>query len=811
MNQLELVPFGGLASLYNDNLIPLSSALTASDCFLDNGAVVGRNGYRSVLSGAVVGSGTVQHIGRFRPSATAAVTVVVVAGEVFVVSDPTTVTSSDGVATTKGTPFGTTANISGAQLATNYYLASDETGVAMQRIEFTAPSTYTLVSLGSINDPNPPLGSVNSSLSWTLFSSKTPTYTGTIVVQTNANTGFTNMDSAWRGFSATNNGNDDPVYGAIAKYDMTTPFDATTYDWVAVAVSPHDEGGSRGDRRIAIDVSPDGSTYSSIGSIWDVPKAGGAPNLIFCDLRNLPAATRSAIRYWQFRVEGTSGGKFIVYGYMYLPIMMRPNPPKFYIDIYNGSTGQQSKISSEAKTSLAQVLTVPQANPAQYPDSYMTSNSPAKSGSSLAIFSDANPRIFNGPQASGKAMPALTDIGGIITISGTTPSYSGTLTVRLWLDTETGRRLVTTVDKAGSTAYSFTVGYSDAVLSNQQYRPGGVSQKLSALAAHAGRLTGGNLNRWYISSFTPTSDKSNPYVQWPDIAVEDSDGWSFDVAPGPKEYILAENGEGDAVFTLTNEACYQMTDLRPNSLPYLVFRRGAVGRQAYIYAEDRWFWAAFDGVYEAANRSNAEEMTAAVRRTYTDWLIPTSTLCMGYQSRKLYIFQDTRYMRFDFVSKTWTTGTLAHNIRMVACWNDTSGGTLGEQMWLLTSDRKVGRWQAAATRDMQVGTDTTSGTALPDWRFSTGFDTSQVPATVEAVQLDTNGRVRVTLAKTVVYTGPRTGREISFMPQEGQDEVAQPGSAGFRALKFRFQMDAGNTVTVRRAWWSRAGHDGVGG
>jgi hypothetical protein len=232
------------------------------------------------------------------------------------------------------------------------------------------------------------------------------------------------------------------------------------------------------------------------------------------------------------------------------------------------------------------------------------------------------------------------------------------------------------VNKAASTAYSFTLGYSDAVLSNQLYKPGGVAPRMNALGARAGRLIGGYLNRVYISSFTPTSDKTNPYVQWPDIATEDSDGWSFDIAPGADEQVTGVDGHGDSTYILTNLAVYSLSDLRPNSVPYKVFQRGVVSRAGFVYAEDRLFWMAWDGLYMAVNRSQVEELSLPIRRLYRDTFLPDSNACIGYDAatRSLIMIRDNMMLRYCFAAargKEWTgPHTLADNVRFIATWLD---------------------------------------------------------------------------------------------------------------------------------------------
>jgi hypothetical protein len=807
MPDLTDIPFGGLAALDDYNLIPLESAIFADDCFLDYGSVIGRNGTRSALSGAVVGSGSPQHIGRFRPSAVSARVVNVIAGQVFADTDPTSETASDGVIHSLGTPFGSGDAISGAGLGTNYYLGTNGTG-AMQRIN----SSYALESLQAIPQGATPSFSLSGQVTWTLFKNITPTVSG-CVVQTNSNTGMSGMQSDWRAFTATNNGNDDPAVGAYAQYKLAAAVNALGNDWLAVAVSPHDSGGTVTTWQVeidaAIDIAGSPGSFQKLGVIYDVPPVAGSPNLIFLDLRPLDPTVRSAIRWLQFSNAGSNGGKYIVYGYMFLPGKpVTPPPFNYYVDFFDGAytagnltaptsiaSGQQSNLTGPM------IVTPGAANIASYPDSYMSVNEPHNDNVMDTVLGANTNREFN-QQSGAAAFPTLAEIGSVVTFTGTAPTFTmATLTARLWKDTQSGRRLVAVATVTSGGSYTLVDNGGLGVLQNQLYTAGGVGPACNALGAHAGRLVAGLAQRVYISSFIPTSDTSNPFPQWPAIPLLDSDGWSFDIYPSSRAQIQVINGEGDGTYILTQEACYIMPSLAPNSVPYLVYDRGAMGRQAACYAEDRFFWAAYDGVYEAVNTSQVAEMTKNIRRYYTDWLAPTSVVVVVYNDRKLYVIQGTRYLRFDFVKQVWTRGTLADSVSMACSWVD-PGGT--KQMWFLTSDRRNLRWQTSATRDGMIGTNTATGTALPDWVFSTGFSLTQIPAVVDGILVDATDVVVVTVAKTYAGNIPTEGRQFAAVPRSGQDEVWEPGSAQLRAMKFRVQFNAPNTTTLRRAMWERS-------
>jgi hypothetical protein len=331
---------------------------------------------------------------------------------------------------------------------------------------------------------------------------------------------------------------------------------------------------------------------------------------------------------------------------------------------------------------------------------------------------------------------------------------------------------------------------------------------MNALGANPQRLIALYENRVYISSYIPTSatqpnptaSTSNPYPQWPDIALEDADGWSFDIAPGPTELGMVCNGQGDAVYIVTTEACYAMTDLTPNSLPFLVLRKGTSSRFAAGYWEDRFFWGAYDGIYMASGKSHWEEWTKPVRRLYQDTLIPDANLCLGYHSgeRAIYAFQDTRYMRFYFPNQRWTDGTYPANVRMALGWT-----TNGIEFWLATDTWFIGRWQKTATRDLMTGTDTTTGTAIPDWIYSTGFQRTPQPAICKGMLVDADGEVKVTIASTVDGIESSEARSSIVVPRGDEDEVWNPSAADFKAYKHRVRFDASNIVELRYAEWGR--------
>jgi hypothetical protein len=312
---------------------------------------------------------------------------------------------------------------------------------------------------------------------------------------------------------------------------------------------------------------------------------------------------------------------------------------------------------------------------------------------------------------------------------------------------------------------------------------------------------------------------ANPLPQWPPIPLGSADGWAYDVYPSSLEQIQCVSGDGDAVYIFTQETCYSLTDLTPGATPSLVFRRGALGAHACCYAEDRVFWAAYDGIYMAEGVARASEMTSGIRLLYLSWLAPDARVSMAYQSRKLFVFQPqasggTRYLRYDFVVQKWTRGTLADSVYAAVFWMGTVPGGHGaasdiEQLWMLTSGGWVTRWQPGATMDNQ---GSTSPKAIPPWRFSTGFLLESIPFVVKGILLDSTAACSVLIAKTTAAADLSQARTVTLIPVADADEVWMPAPADFRMMKVRFEIDAGNTVSVNRAMFSiEAISEGHGG
>ena len=792
------IPFTGLYSADTDERVPFGSALLCDDCWTDNDSVQGRSGARNaVTSSAAVGSGTVQKLARYRPSATSAKTVAVRGGAVSTITDPSSETAVDGTVSSVSTPFGSSANISAAQLGEFLYLMTDETSVAMQRMD----SSYALTSLKSIDKPTS-ISQSKGSLAWFPYRPKSGSgdcsLVGTnCVVSTTAS----GLLSTWYAIVGTTGDTTQPASGAYVVVTLTATQDWRSANWIAFAVSPPDSGISG--KEVSIEISADGTTYYRVGTIVDKPPIGGSPNLIFCNLPpiSIPSETvLKVVKYIRYTVTNNNDGtknRFALYGHLVLPARPTPQPVNYYIDFFDPTSFQQSQISEAVQVTIKDSdVSIP-----TYPDQFINSDSFSSSSAQLAPLDATNVRNFN--IAAWKTYPKISDVGVQVTISGNVPSISG-LTARLWKDTANGRREVNEVTGISSgAAYSITDNGGDFTLANSLYRPYGTAPRCNALAARAGRLIAAYGNRVYISSYTSpaattttASATINPYPQFPDIALSDADGWSFNIAPSQEEQIQGlENG--DALYILTNENIYSMRSLVPGTDPYRIpVATGTMGRNSFCYADGLLYTAGYNGVYAINNRAQAIDLMIDNSGMYTSWFQPDSTTVVAYQNKKLLVVKGSKMMRFDFIKKRWSRHNLGFSVTCAARWKDPSGTK--EQLWFFTSAGKVVRWQDTATSD--------DGTAIPDWTYSTGFDRPGVNQTGAKVYVDATGSVTAIMLVDMHETKSR-----SYEFPAGED-VHKLG-AGLRGYKLRMKFKGRNTTLLRSAMWERDAldMDGVSG
>jgi hypothetical protein len=248
-----------------------------------------------------------------------------------------------------------------------------------------------------------------------------------------------------------------------------------------------------------------------------------------------------------------------------------------------------------------------------------------------------------------------------------------------------------------------------------------------------------------------------------------------------------------------------LRSLDPNTAPYDILDRGVLGRQGAIYAENSLFWAAYDGIYSAANGSQTQELTSPIRiYIYQQQFAPDASVCLGYKDRKLWAFENAAYLRYDFVGRRWTSGTLSDNIFSTAMWQgliEAAPPTTVPQLWLLTTGGKIGRIQYNVFRDMQYDGLTSTGTAPPAWVYRTGYFFGPQPTSVTGVELDITGVTNVDLYRTAYPDLPVNHRTLLAQPLNWQDETWYPGPADFASAKFAVSLSAANTVQCVRALW----------
>ena len=809
MSEIQNIPFGGLAALEDGHLLQIMQAITASDCYLDTVAITGRNGYRSALAGAVVGTGTPQFIGRFRPSSTSERFVVVINGDVYLVTDPSGETASDATATKIGTgTFGSTDNICGDAMGTNFYLASDNATPVWVRIQ----SDYTLHTLLGLPTAVVPTFSLSTLSVIPLHGLSTTGSTLTI-----AASGVT----GWDAISGT--------IGNVAIYTFATTYNWAEIAWLMVACSPETAGGGG---TFKVEIGTAAGSYVPLATVYDPPNTNGSPWVLYASLVGLDTSILGAINKIRFTQLGPTTDPFCVYGVMPIPVAPDAGTVNYYVTYFNSVTGNESALSPALPVVYNNnFVTFPMFLAGRWNYNSFQNIGVKNSNPDTQSVSDE----FN--KGVGLAHPTAADFASIYTFTGSIPTgaqYNNADTVRLWRSTANGISLVgssvySTTGFAGGAlradgsawttgtgtnsdlpfnvtywtlfgiSWSITDNTGPTAVSNLIYKAGGPGPRITQMTSRGQRLIGIYLNRVYISSYTPTSDTSNPIPQWPAIAIETADGWSFDISPAPTEIGYVLSGNGDALYIGTSEMIRSMSDLSPNSLPFEVLGRGVLGRNAGIFVEDQFFWASYDGIYQAANQSQVNELTSPIRNYYVNTFAPTQAVVLAYQGRKLYAFQGNTYIRYDFTLKHWTTGTIADTVDFACCFGGTVVSPTIEQMWLLCANRFIGRWQASATRDMAVGTDATTGTAIPAWVFSTGFDMQGITSVVAGLMLDASGPVNVMAAKTLQAVPPVESRNQWVYTFPEQDEVYVGGWPDFRAYKFRFQFTADNTVTLYRA------------
>jgi len=831
MPEILDVPFGGLSGLVHPNRVPFDQAITATDCFLDDDTVTGRTGYRSATQAAIASSGNPQFIGRFQPDLSrAARTVIVISGDIYLMSEPSSDLLSDAVPTLlQAGVFGIHDGISGSQLGTNFYLATDNATAKWVRIT----DAFALEVLQQL--PTPPLPSFSlGSISFISFP-QTPlhwTFAGGL-------SGSVPGISTWSEFSGT--------IGGTATVDLTgggviDPYDWTNTKWLLVVCSPQTQ--SAGGGQFSISLGNSANTFVSVQTIYDTTGAD-SPYAAYLLLSGVDPAVLIDVTQMQFTQVGPSTGAFDVLGYMPINTPPAPGTVPYYVTYFNSVTGAESALSPVTDV-------VYNNNSVTFP----TYNAARNHFGGLVYVGNAstNPESLsasaNFNAGAGLQSPAASDFTSVYTFSGAISSsarYDNADTVRLYRGTPNGISLVgssvyspdgtaaaavradgsawttgtgTISDlphnvsywQAGGTTWSITDNTGASAAANMIYSPGGPGPRTVTMAAFAGRLIAAYANRLYISSFTPVTAASNLIPEWPPIAVQDANGWSFDITPSPTEQILSVVA-GDALYILTNSRVLVLRSLTPGTVPFEVFSRGVIGRHAAIYVEEQLIWAAYDGVYAAQNVTNTSELSQAIRiYVYEEQFRPDSSVVLGYQLRKLHVFRCVYRLRYDFVTQKWTgPDTLANSIFSAITFVEvsSSGCDLREQLWALTDDWFVGRFQPFCWKDNQI--DEGAGTAPPPWAYSTGFSRTVKPGYIDELSVLASGLVTAKVAKTLEAIEPDEARMLVANDQLWRTEVDFSGPTDLRGKKMRVEFSGTNLVTLYSAHIQREEIDARGG
>lgn len=684
MADLNPIPFAGLAGLDDPHLQTIEQAITVSDCWTDQNSVVGRCAYRSALPGAITGSGVPQFFGRFRPSSSSQRFVAVIGGNIYLIVEATSETDSDGSVTLLGTAtFGVTDNVCGAQLGTDFYLANDLSPATWVRIT----QDYTLHALLSLPQAAVPTFTLSSLSVITLHGLSTTGSTLTIGAS-----GVSNWDNL-----------SGPI-GDVAIYTFASTFNWSEITWLMVACSPETISGGNG--TFKVEIGTVGGSYVPIATVSDPPNTNGSPWVLYGNLQGLDPSILGAVNKIRFTQLGPTTDPFSVYGVMPIPTAPEPGTVNYYVTYFNSVTGVESVLS----TALPVIYN---NNGVVFP-TFLAGRWNYNSFQNIGIKSsnpDTQSTSDNFNKGIGLASPSASDFASVYTFNGTIPvsaQFPNADTVRLYRSTAVGISLVgssvystdgtaanakradgsawttgtgTNSDlpanvsywQSSGTTWAITDNTGPTAAANLTYTAGGPGPPATQMSAHAGRLAVVFQNQVSISSFTPVGVTTNPVPQWPPVALIAADGWSFDVSPAPTEIGLAIEGNGDALYIGTSEMVRSMSDVTPDSPPFVILRRGVIGRHAYGFYEQSFFWASWDGVYMCSNQSSVVELTKLIRTYYMQTFQPDSTVVMGYQDRKLFVFKGTSYLRFDFVKERWSTGTIADSVVVAHSWTDVQG------------------------------------------------------------------------------------------------------------------------------------------
>lgn len=802
---LQPVLFNGLSSLLADELVSVEDAIDATDCILDDGTVKGRSGYRNVLGSGVAldTTGTPQGVFRHHASPTQYRTVVASGGKLYNVTDPASETAS-GATSAGTTKFGASDNICAAQLGRYLYVASDGVDPADSEpwpmVRVKADGSYEAVE--SLPQGAKPSHQSTSSRTVVRFQDKTRVLGGS----TRSTTKTNGTNSAYY--------YDRDNYNGMRSGDtVTVTLSATSENWTAyshiVLLACPGHYDKMGAAPILVYLGDDSGTtvWSLLGELYDADAntTSLSPDVWVFNLGNIPSAVLDGVKYMKFEAISQALDQVLLITGYYL-VAQSPGSGDFdyRTTFYDATSGAESRPTETLDVRLDEPLTN------QFPLVVCAQLNTANGAVFKSVYVDPNrmPQDRVGNYATQIEMPPRTIYCGAPTIRQAIPSsLQSAGTCRLWRWTETGWRLVKSPTPWTTT--TTTVDTADdqgtRVLSNQKWEATGAYSRASAMSAREGRLILGYENRLYISGFVGPGETSDPYPQFPPVADDDADGWSFDIAPSTKEQIRAIVN-GDQLYVGTTEAVYAMDDVKPNSAFQAIMRRGVVSRRGMVFVEDLCIWAARDGVYSVQGRVSAgwdtrtpTEMTMPVRRVYLDWLVPTSATVLAYRERKLYVVVGNRFLRYDFVRQAWTRGTFSHVFVDAEEW--LGPATQAEQCWMLTNDRKLQRIQNGLTLD--------DAAAIPSWTYRTGYVRSDRRMRLSRVVIDPTGTTTVTAYKGSDASAETRSAVVTPRGDAVEVEVPLPSDVGAR--KWGFGLTAANGVQVRALFVNVEGIDGIGG
>lgn len=798
---LSRVPFGGLRSLEADELIGFEASIDATNCVLDDGALRGRSGYRKVAASALSASANVQSLARYRhgPLNTAgwdAHSIAVISGGIYAIEDPSSETASDGaVATLETVAAWSGAAISTAAHGKHLYIASDVENSPWRRVKpysdpitgAHAPSIETLLALerGAI----PTKGTTVGITSKAFLASPADTIT--------ASSGVTaaTVQTDWT--QASRSGGSHCVAGDSVTVEIagSSGADWSNYGIMVVGVSPPSYSAGQGN--VDIQLGDKNGVYRTVGTVRDgATGTGGSGCVAYIYLTGIESSFLSNIRYIKFSMA-SGEGVFGIYGYALVPRRPGVGTMTYRTTFYDSSTEQESVPTDTLDVTLSTDITWPQWHMV-----YRSYDDWAGTGSqTTSIDPVALPSGRNCNSDSGMTTPTRDEFVGAPTITQAIPSsLQAAGTIRLWRLTPNGYRVARTQTwSTTTTSVSLVDNLGDTVLSAQLYKAQGTPPRCAAMSSRAGRIISAYDNRLWISSFISPSKTSNPFPSFPAVALESADGWAFDVSPAKTEQIAAIIN-GDALYVLTNECCYSMPDVDPGSPCYTVVRRGVIGRQAAVYAEDRLFWASADGLYSATNRSQWEEVSQPIRRAWISWLAPTRETVLAYQDRKLFVVCGTRYLRLDFVTGTWTRGTFTDTMVVASSFSD-SGVATGRLFWV-GSDMKLYRMQSSATAD--------DDSAIPNWTYRTGYLRGDTKLRLGRILADVYGTITARMYKGVTENAAKY-RSATLTTGTADVECEYPFPADLGSYKWCLYLSGASTSYVRYAAIDVAPIQQVGG